>query len=530
MENFDYIVVGAGSSGSVIANRLSENNKIKICVIEAGGSNQHPYVKMPAGFIKTINDKRFNWCFKTEGSDYVNNREILFPRGKGYGGSSSINGHLYVRGQPDDYNQWAQLGNLGWSYDDVLPYFKKSEYKENGDEATRGKQGPLYVSDIVEKHPLCEEFIRGSSELGIQVQNDYNSGQQEGIFYYQRTIKNGTRFSAYDAFLKPALKRENVNIKKNTTVLKIIFKNKKAVGLLCKKNNKTFEIFANKEIILCAGAIGTPHLLQVSGIGDAKYLKSIGIEPLFEIKNVGEGLQDHYAVRVANRITEPISLNEKARGFNLLLEIIKWFTSKKGLISYSPAHVGAFLKSSPKIDFPDLQFVFTPASYTEGMIGKLQNFPGMTCGVWQSRPQSRGYVRASTNKITDPPIIQPNYLKEKIDQDALVEGVKICRSLLRTTEMKKISVCETLPGDNIKSDEEILNFIRNKGATVYHAIGSCRMGVDNKAVVSSSLKINGLSNIRIADASIMPTMPSGNTNAATLMIAEKASDLIKQDL
>ena len=204
MENFDYIVVGAGSSGSVIANRLSENNKIKICVIEAGGNNQHPYVKMPAGFIKTINDKRFNWCFKTEGSDYVNNREILFPRGKGYGGSSSINGHLYVRGQPDDYNQWAQLGNLGWSYDDVLPYFKKSEYKENGDEATRGKQGPLYVSDIVEKHPLCEEFIRGSSELGIQVQNDYNSGQQEGIFYYQRTIKNGTRFSAYDAFLKPA--------------------------------------------------------------------------------------------------------------------------------------------------------------------------------------------------------------------------------------------------------------------------------------------------------------------------------------
>ena len=530
MENFDYIVVGAGSSGSVIANRLSENNKIKICVIEAGGSNQHPYVKMPAGFIKTINDKRFNWCFKTEGSDYVNNREILFPRGKGYGGSSSINGHLYVRGQPDDYNQWAQLGNLGWSYDDVLPYFKKSEYKENGDEATRGKQGPLYVSDIVEKHPLCEEFIRGSSELGIQVQNDYNSGQQEGIFYYQRTIKNGTRFSAYDAFLKPALKRENVNIKKNTTVLKIIFKNKIAVGLLCKKNNKTFEIFANKEIILCAGAIGTPHLLQVSGIGDAKYLKSIGIEPSFEIKNVGEGLQDHYAVRVANRITETISLNEKARGFNLILEIIKWFTFKKGLISYSPAHVGAFLKSSPKIDFPDLQFVFTPASYTEGMIGKLQNFPGMTCGVWQSRPQSRGYVRASTNKITDPPIIQPNYLKEKIDQDALVEGVKICRSLLRTSTMKKISVCETLPGDNIKSDEEILNFIRNKGATVYHAIGSCRMGIDNKAVVSPSLKINGLSNIRIADASIMPTMPSGNTNAATLMIAEKASDLIKQDL
>ena len=219
-------------------------------------------------------------------------------------------------------------------------------------------------------------------------------------------------------------------------------------------------------IILCAGAIGTPHLLQVSGVGEAEYLKSIGIEPLFEIKNVGEDLQDHYAVRVANKISTPISLNEKASGFNLVSEIIKWFISKKGLISYSPAHVGAFLKSSPRIDFPDLQFVFTPASYTEGMIGKLQNFPGITCGVWQSRPLSKGYVRASSNKISDPPLIQPNYLKEKIDQDVLIEGVKICRSLLDTSTMKKISVCETLPGDNIKSDEEILDFIRNKGATV----------------------------------------------------------------
>ena len=530
MEKFDYIIVGSGSSGSVIANRLSEINNINICVVEAGGSNQHPFIKMPAGFIKTINDKRFNWCFKTEASKNVNNREILFPRGKGFGGSSSINGHLYVRGQPDDYNQWAQLGNLGWSYDDVLPYFKKSEFKEIGDERFRGKKGPLFVSDVAEKHPICEEFISGSRELGIPVQEDYNSGNQEGIFYYQRTIKNGMRFSAYDAFLKTAIKRKNVNIKKNTIVLKIIFKDKKAIGLVCKKNNKIFEIFANKEIILCAGAIGTPHLLQISGVGDSDYLKSIGVDPLHEIKNVGEGLQDHYAVRVANRISLPVSLNEKARGHNLLFEIMKWFVLKKGLISYSPAHVGAFLKSSPEVDFPDLQFVFTPASYTEGMIGKLQKFPGITCGVWQSRPLSRGYVRAFTNKITDPPLIQPNYLKEKYDQDILIKGVKMCRLLLATSKMKKISVYETLPGEEIKKDQQILSFIRNNGATVYHAIGSCRMGIDENAVVTPSLKIKGLRNIRIADASIMPTMPSGNTNAATLMIAEKASDIIKKDL
>ena len=530
MEKFDYIIVGSGSSGSVVANRLSEINNINICVLEAGGSNQHPFIKMPAGFIKTINDKRFNWCFKTESSENVNNREILFPRGKGFGGSSSINGHLYVRGQPDDYNQWAQLGNLGWSYDDVLPYFKKSEFKENGDERYRGKNGPLFVSDIVEKHPICEEFISGSKELGISVQEDYNSGEQEGIFYYQRTIKNGMRYSAYDAFLKTALKRKNVNIKKNTLVLKIIFNDQKAVGLVYETNNKIFEIFANKEIILCAGAIGSPHLLQVSGIGDGEYLKSIGIDPLYEIKNVGEGLQDHYAVRVANKINLPISLNEKARGYKLFLEIMKWFFLKKGLISYSPAHVGAFLKSSSEIDFPDLQFVFTPASYTEGMIGKLQEVPGITCGVWQSRPLSRGYVRALSQNIEDAPIIQPNYLKEKIDQDVLVSGFKMCRALLKTSNIDKISIGETLPGDNIQTDEEILNYLRNNGATVYHAIGSCRMGIDENAVVTPSLKVKGLSNIRIADASIMPTMPSGNTNAATLMIAEKASDIIKKDL
>ena len=299
--------------------------------------------------------------------------------------------------------------------------------------------------------------------------------------------------------------------------------------MLCEKNKKQFKIFANKEIILCAGAIGTPHLLQVSGVGHSNYLKNFGIQIIHENKNVGEGLQDHYAVRVSNSINLPITLNEKARGYKLFLEIMKWFVLKKGLISYSPAHVGAFLKSSPEIDLPDLQFVFTPASYTEGMIGKLQNIPGITCGVWQSRPQSRGYVRALSSHIKDAPLIQPNYLKETIDQDVLIQGVKICRDLLKTSNMKKISIKETLPGENVKTDSEILNFVKNNGATVYHAIGSCRMGIDKDAVVDADLKLNGVENLRVADASIMPTMPSGNTNAATLMIAEKASDLIKKD-
>ena len=530
MDKSDYIIVGSGSAGSIVANRLSEKSNIKISIVEAGGSNTHPFIKMPAGFIKTINDKRFNWCFKTEASREVNNREIFFPRGKGFGGSSSINGHLYVRGQPDDYNQWAQLGNLGWGYDDILPYFKKSENKEGGNDDYRGKNGPLFVTDIVDKHPICEEFIKGSKELNIPLQEDYNSSNQEGIFYYQRTIKNGMRFSASDAFLKPALKRKNVQIYSNTMVLKIIFKNKKAIGLVCEKDNKKFEIFAEKEIILCAGAIGTPHLLQISGVGNPEHLKNIGVLTLHESKNVGEGLQDHYAVRVSNSINKPVSLNERARGYKLALEVMKWIIFKKGLLSYSPAHVGAFLKSSPKIDFPDLQFVFTPASYSEGMIGKLQNTPGITCGVWQSRPHSRGYVKAVSNDINEPPLIQPNYLKEKIDQDLMIEGVKRCRALLKTSNINKISIKENLPGKDIKTDNEILDFIRNNGGTVYHAIGSCRMGMDKSAVVNSELKVNGIQNLRIVDASIMPTMPSGNTNAATMMIAEKASDLIKKDI
>jgi len=270
-------------------------------------------------------------------------------------------------------------------------------------------------------------------------------------------------------------------------------------------------------------------LLQVSGVGNSNYLKNTGIPIIHESKNVGEGLKDHYAVRVSNSIKLPITLNERARGYKLFLEIMKWFVLKKGLISFSPAHVGAFLKSSPEIDLPDLQFVFTPASYTEGMIGKLQNIPGITCGVWQSRPQSRGYVRALSSCIKDAPLIQPNYLNETIDQDVLIQGVKICRDLLKTSNMKKISIKETLPGENVKTDSEILNFVKNNGATVYHAIGSCRMGIDKDAVVDADLKLNGVENLRVADASIMPTMPSGNTNAATLMIAEKASDLIKKD-
>ena len=422
------------------------------------------------------------------------------------------------------------MGNLGWGYDDILPYFKKSEYRADGNDEYRGKDGPLFVTDIVEKHPICEEFIKGSKELGIALQQDYNSGNQEGIFYYQRTIKNGMRFSASDAFLKPALKRKNLEIHSNTMVLNIIFENKKAIGLVCKKNNKIFKIFAEKEIILCAGAIGTPHLLQVSGVGNPEHLKNIGVSVLHENKNIGEGLQDHYAVRVSNSINKPVSLNERARGYKLALEIMKWFILKKGLISYSPAHVGAFLKSSPEIDLPDLQFVFTPASYTEGMIGKLQNTPGITCGVWQSRPHSRGYVKAISNDINAPPLIQPNYLKEQIDQDLMIEGVKRCRALLKTSNINEISLRENLPGKDIKTDKEILDYIRNNGGTVYHAIGSCRMGIDNNAVVNSELKVNGIQNLRIADASIMPTMPSGNTNAATMMIAEKASDLIKKGI
>ncbi len=531
MATYDYIIIGAGSAGSVLANRLTADGRTSVLVLEAGDSEKHLFMTMPAGFMKTVNDRRFNWCFTTEPSDTIKGRAIHFPRGKALGGSSSINGHLYVRGQRQDYDTWAQLGNRGWSYDDVLPYFRRAETRPGGDPEIRGTDGPLHVSDIHDRHPLCEAFVAGANELGLPLDPDYNDGTQAGVAYYQRTIRNGRRWGAAHAYLRPAMARANLTVKTGADAERIVFDGTRATGITYRHHGRPMQAFAGREVILAAGAIASPQLLQVSGVGPAGLLRDIGVAVQHDLAGVGTGLQDHYALRVAARVKGQQTLNERARGHRLGLEIAKWFGAGKGLLAFSPAHVAAFVKSAPHLATPDLQFVFTPASYTDGAIGQLEPTPGMTAGTWQLRPESRGYVKAVSSSMYDAPTIQPNYLADAVDQAAIVEGFRWCRRFLASEALTPYFDGEALPGTDVESDDEVLDYARERGGTVYHAVSTCRMGPegDARSVVDDRLRVKGLQRLRVIDASVMPTMPSANTNAATIMIAEKGADILIED-
>jgi choline dehydrogenase len=525
-ETAAYVIVGAGTAGCVLANRLSADPNMRVLLLEAGGSDRHPYIQAPVGFLKTFQEPRFNWCFSTAPGAGVDGREIFFPRGRVLGGSSSINGHLYVRGQHRDFDTWAQLGNRGWGYEDVLPYFRRAEDRSTGGDAYHGVGGPQHVSDIHERHPICEAFIDGAETLGLPHNSDYNGARQEGVAYYQRTIRNGKRHSAASGYLHPVRNRSNLQVVTHAHVERVVFAGRRAVGVQYRRYGQSHTATATREVILAAGAIGSPQVLQVSGIGDPAHLRGIGVDIVHALPSVGLGLQDHYAVRVVHRVTRPITLNERARGPRLLWEIGRWLATGKGLLAFSPAHVGAFVRSSDDLEEPDLQFVFTPASYSDGVIGQLQREPGMTIGVWQMRPHSTGHVRALSSNTDDAPEIQPNYLTDPADQRALVQGIRWCRKLLSSDDLATYRGPEALPGPDIQTDDDLLAYARTKGATVYHAVSTCRMGTDAAAVVDPALRVRGLERLRVVDASVMPTMVSANTNAATMMIAEKASDLI----
>jgi choline dehydrogenase len=533
MDTFDYVIVGAGSAGSVLANRLSEDPATKVLVLEAGGTDWNPFIHIPAGFIKTFHDPSVNWLYKMEPSQWTGGRSILAPRGKTLGGSSSINGNVYNRGQAMDFDTWAQMGNRGWGYADLLPYFRRLERRiGEGDDTYRGRDGALTVTDNEWRHPLCEAFIEGAVQMGIPRNKDYNGAIQEGVSYTQRTILNGRRMSAARAFLHPAMKRGNLKVETHAHATAIVFDGKRAVGVIYTRGGPKgtgHEIRVRREVILAGGTFNSPQLLQLSGIGPAELLKANGIAVRQATAGVGENLRDHYAPRFVARVKNIDTINERARGFRLAGEVANWMFRRKGILGLVPTLVYAFCRSEPDVPNSDLQITFTPASYREGVQGELETEPGMTVASWQQRPDSRGYVRIRSNNPFEAPLIQPNYLVEASDRRVLLAGMKLARRLLASKPLEPYYEREDFPGPHIQSDDELLGAAKERGTTTFHPAGTCRMGpaTDPQAVVDDQLRVRGFEALRVVDASVMPTMLSANLNAATMAIADKASDLLR---
>jgi len=532
VETYDYVIVGAGSAGSVLANRLTADGKTTVCVLEAGPRDWHPYIHIPAGFIKTYHDPRVNWLYSMEPGAWTGGRRILAPRGKTLGGSSSINGHIYNRGQPMDFDTWAQLGNRGWGYADVLPYFRRMERRiGDGDPIFRGRDGALPVTDIDWRHPLCDAFIEGAVEAGIPRNADYNGKVQEGIAYAQRTILNGRRMSAARAFLHPAMRRANLGIVTHAHTTNLVLEGKRAIGVRYLKGGRggaPHAVRAQREVILCAGSYNSPQLLLLSGIGPPAHLQALGIPVCHALAGVGENLRDHYAPRFVARVKNIDTVNERSRGLKLAGEIAKWVFTRKGILSLSPTHVYCFWRSDPAVASCDIQLTFTPASYPEGVQGELERDPGMTVASWQQRPESKGYVRLRSSDPFAAPIIQPNYLALESDRRILLSAMKLARRLLKSKPLEPYYEREDFPGPGVVTDDELLGAAKQRGTTTFHPSGTCRMAPasDPVAVVDDQLRVHGMEGLRVIDASIMPTMLSANLNAATLMIADKASDLV----
>ena len=528
MNEFDYIVVGAGSAGCVLANRLSEDPGNRVLLLEAGSRDWNPWLHIPVGYFKTMHNPALDWCYMTEPDPGIDGRRLQWPRGKVLGGSSALNGLLYVRGQRQDYDHWHELGNQGWSYDEVLPYFKKSEDNQRGADEFHATGGLQKVSDLRLRRPIAERFIQAAIEQGIPFNEDYNGAEQEGVGYFQQTAYKGFRWSTARSFLRPTKNRSNLSVLTKAQVSRLIIEGRRVTGVEYKRGNRLQKATARAEVVLSAGAINSPQILQCSGIGDGQLLSAVGVETIHSLPGVGKNLQDHLQIRLVFETSERTLNDELNNPFKQFKVGLQYILTRTGPLTLAASQVVIFTRSSSEVERPDIQFHMQPLSADKPGDG-VHPYSAFTSSVCQLRPYSRGDIQIKSADPFEYPEIHPNYLSDERDCRVAVNGIKVARGIASAPALKPHIICERVPGSDFQSDAELLEAARKFSQTIYHPVGTCKMGRDDTAVVDDRLRVHGIQGLRVADASIMPEIISGNTHAPTIMIGEKAADMILHD-
>ncbi len=526
---WDYVVVGGGLAGIIVATRLSEDPSLHVLLLEAGARSRSPLLAVPAAETLLVGHPWYDWQSRTEPDATLGGRSIAIPRGRLLGGSNAINGMLFVRGQLDDYDEWTRLGAAGWSWKEVLPWFRRLEDWAEGESETRGAGGPIRVELPRQREKLCDAFLAAAREVGYRCNPDYNSGDQEGFGYYQCTQRSGRRFGVLDGYLRPSRGRPNLTVRTGALATRLRFADGRCTGVEYQADGGARLARARREVVVSAGTLGSPHLLELSGVGDPAVLADAGVQPVLDRREVGENFRDHFATRLRWRISERITFNERTRGLALLREGARYLGLRRGVLSMPIAIGFGFVRSSPDEPVPDLQFHFAPASYGAGSRRRLEKQPGMTIGVYPSRPQSRGSVHVRSPDPLGAPAIRTDFLGAEADRRRLMAGIGIARSIAKAPALAGYRREELCPGEEVQDEEALVAHLRAEGSTSFHPVGTCRMGTDPEAVVDPRLRLRGMADIRVVDASIMPAMVSGNTQAATMMIAERGAAMILED-
>ena len=526
---FDYVIAGAGSAGCVLANRLSADQKNRVLLLEAGKDDNYFWIHIPVGYLFTMNNPRTDWCFKTEEEPGLNGRALDYPRGKVLGGCSAINGMIYIRGQARDYDQWRQMGNAGWGWEDVLPYFLKSQDQGRGESEKHSTGGEFRVEDMRLSWEILDAFQDAAAEIGIPKTNDFNQGNNEGCGYFQVNQNKGIRWTTAKGFLKPVMDRPNLTVLTEAQATGVTLEGKRCTGLTVVHKDRLARVQAGREVILSGGSIGSPQLLQLSGIGPAHHLQGLGIAINHDLPGVGENLQDHLQIRAVYKVKNTKTLNERANSLIGKIGIgLEYFLFKRGPMTMAPSQLGGFAKSDTDKEMPNLEYHVQPLSLPK--FGEpLHPFPAFTASVCNLRPESRGHVRIKSADSLQQPAIRPNYLSAPVDRQVAADALRLTRRIVSADAMKRFEPEEFLPGPEYSDDADLAREAGNIATTIFHPVGTCKMGSDPMAVVDDRLRVRGISGLRVVDASVMPTITSGNTNAPTIMIAEKASEMILTD-